>query len=34
MGGDRGMSLTGEVNAEDQLGKVGVGGRLSLQVAL
>jgi hypothetical protein len=34
MGGDRGMSLTGEVNAEDQLGKVGIGGRLSLQVAL
>jgi hypothetical protein len=34
MGGDRGMSLTGEVNAEDQFGKVGVGGRLSLQVAL
>ena len=34
MGGDRGMSLAGEVNAEDQLGKVGLGGRLSLQVAL
>ena len=34
MGGDRGMSLTGEVNAEDQLGKAGIGGRLSLQVAL
>ena len=34
MGGDRGMSIAGEVNAEDQLGKVGIGGRLSLQVAL
>ena len=34
MGGDRGMSIAGEVNAEDQLGKVGIGGRLSLQIAL
>jgi len=34
MGGDRGMSLAGEINAEDQLGKVGIGGRLSLQVAM
>jgi outer membrane autotransporter protein len=34
MGGDRGMALAGEVNAEDQLGKVGIGGRLSLQIAM
>ena len=34
MGGDRGMALAGEVNAEDQLGKVGIGGRLSLQFSL
>ena len=34
IGGDRGMSLAGEVNAEDQLGKVGLGGRFSLQLAL
>jgi uncharacterized protein with beta-barrel porin domain len=34
IGGDRGMSLAGEVNAEDQLGKVGIGGRFSLQLAL
>ena len=34
MGGDAGMTLAGEVNAEDQHGKVGVGGRLSLQVAM
>jgi uncharacterized protein with beta-barrel porin domain len=34
MGGDRGMALAGEVNAEDQLGKVGIGGRLSLKFAL
>ena len=34
MGGDRGMALAGEINAEDQLGKVGIGGRLSLQFSL
>jgi uncharacterized protein with beta-barrel porin domain len=34
IGGDRGMSLAGEVDAEDQLGKVGIGGRFSLQLAL
>jgi uncharacterized protein with beta-barrel porin domain len=34
LGGDRGMVLTGEVNAEDQQGKVGIGGRFSLQLAL
>ncbi len=34
MGGDNGMVLVGEVNAEDQQGKVGLGGRFSLQLAL
>jgi len=34
LGGDRGMVLTGEVNAEDQQGKVGIGGRFSLQLAM
>ena len=34
LGGDRGMALTGEVNAEDQQGKVGIGGRFSLQLAM
>jgi hypothetical protein len=28
------MVLVGEVNAEDQQGKVGIGGRFSLQLAL
>ena len=34
MGGDSGMALTGEVNVEDQQGKVGIGGRFSLQIAM
>jgi len=34
MGGGENLSLTGEVNAEDQFGKVGIGGRVSLQLAL
>jgi len=34
MGGDGGLVLAGEVNAEDQMGKIGVGGRFSLQIAM
>ena len=34
MGGGENLSLTGEVNAEDQFGKVGIGGRVSLQLAI
>jgi hypothetical protein len=34
LGGDNSMVLVGEVNAEDQQGKVGIGGRFSLQLAL
>jgi hypothetical protein len=34
MGGDHGMALAGEINAEDQQSKVSVGGRFSLQIAM
>jgi len=34
MGGDSGMVLTGEINAEDQQSKVSIGGRFSLQIAM
>jgi outer membrane autotransporter protein len=34
LGGDKGLVLAGEVNAEDREGKVSVGGRFSVQLAL
>jgi len=34
LGGDNGMTLAGEINAEDQQSKVSVGGRFSLQIAM
>jgi hypothetical protein len=34
MGGGENLSLAGEINAEDQLGKVGIGGRVTLQLAI
>jgi hypothetical protein len=34
LGGDRGITLAGEVNAEDQQDKVSIGGRFSLQIAM
>ena len=34
LGGDTGLVLTGEVNAEDRDGKVSVGGRFGVQLAL
>jgi hypothetical protein len=34
LGGDHSMVLVGEANAEDQQGKIGIGGRFSLQLAL
>jgi hypothetical protein len=34
MGGDHGMALAGEINAEDQQSKVSIGGRFSLQIAM
>jgi hypothetical protein len=34
MGGDHGMTMAGEINAEDQQSKVSVGGRFSLQIAM